>query len=82
MKVEDKRNEPAMMPRLKALIKRAAEVRKAGLEACHCAKEFTLRRICPLGRREKLAFECPWPADPNRYMPTCKILNLFLSSML
>jgi hypothetical protein len=36
MKVEDKRNEPAMMPHLKALIKRAAEVRKAGLEASLC----------------------------------------------
>jgi hypothetical protein len=32
---------------------------RAGLEVCHYAEEFTLRRIRSLDRREKLAFECP-----------------------
>jgi hypothetical protein len=53
-----------MNNRLAALTKRVAELRQAGLEACHCVKEFYLRRIRPLGRRKKLAFECPRMADP------------------
>jgi hypothetical protein len=56
--VEDKWKEPKMTLRLKALVKRVTELRQAGLEECHRAEEFTLRRIRPLGHREKLAFEC------------------------
>jgi hypothetical protein len=56
--VEDKRKEPEMTPRLKALVKRVIELRQADLEACHYIEEFTLWRICPLGHREKLAFYC------------------------
>jgi hypothetical protein len=48
-----------MNNRLAALTKRVAELRQAGLEACHCVKEFYLRRIHPLGYRKKLASECP-----------------------
>jgi hypothetical protein len=42
-----------MTSRLVALVKRVTELYQAGLRACHYAKEFTPRRICPLGRREK-----------------------------
>jgi hypothetical protein len=49
-----------MTPRLVALVKRVAELKDAGLQACHCAEEFTLRWIQPLDRREKLAYECMW----------------------
>jgi hypothetical protein len=48
-----------MTDRLVALTKRVAELRQAGLEACHCVEEFFVRRIHPLGRRKTLAFE--WP---------------------
>jgi hypothetical protein len=48
-----------MTDRLAALIKRVAELRQAGLEACHCVEEFYLQQIRPLGRRKKLAFEYP-----------------------
>jgi hypothetical protein len=48
-----------MTDRLAALAKRVAELRQAVLEACHCVEEFYLQWICPLGRRKKLAFECP-----------------------
>jgi hypothetical protein len=44
---------------LAALTKRVAELRQAGLEACHYVEEFYLRQICPLDRWKKLAFECP-----------------------
>jgi hypothetical protein len=54
-----------MSPHLKALVKHVAELREAGLEACHYAEEFILWRIRPLGQREKLTFECSWFADPN-----------------
>jgi hypothetical protein len=54
-----------MTPRLAALVKRVAELREVGLKACHCIEEFTLQRIRPLDRREKLAFEYPRLADPN-----------------
>jgi hypothetical protein len=47
-----------MMPHLKALVKWVTERHQTGLEVCHYAKEFMLRRIPPLGRREKLAFDC------------------------
>jgi hypothetical protein len=64
--IKNKRMEPPMTDRLAALIKRVAELRQASLEACHRIEEFHLRRICPLGRRKTLAFECPWMADPSR----------------
>jgi hypothetical protein len=58
--------EPSMTDRLAALIKRIAELHQAGLEACHCVEEFYVQRICPLGRRKTLAFECLWIVDPSR----------------
>jgi hypothetical protein len=64
--VKDKWGEPLMTLRLAALVKRVTELREAGHKACHCTKEFTLQWICPLSHQEKLAFECPWLADPNR----------------
>jgi hypothetical protein len=51
---------------LAALTKRVAELRQAGLEACHCNEEFYLQRFRPLGHWKKLAFECPRLADPRR----------------
>jgi hypothetical protein len=41
--VKDKRGEPAMMPRLAALVKWVAKLHEVGLKACHCTKEFTLQ---------------------------------------
>jgi hypothetical protein len=64
--IKDQRKEPPMTDRLAALVRRVDELRQAGLEACHCAEEFYLRRIRPLGRRKTLAFESPWLADPSR----------------
>jgi hypothetical protein len=64
--IKDQRKEPPMTDRLAALVRRVAELRQAGLEACHCAEEFYLRRIRPLGRRKTLAFESSRLADPNR----------------
>jgi hypothetical protein len=55
-----------MTPRLAALVKWVIELRDASLQACHCVEEFTLRRIRPLGRWDKLAYECTRLADPNR----------------
>jgi hypothetical protein len=55
-----------MTDRLAALTKRVAELRQAGLEACHCIKEFYVRWICPLGRRKILPFECPRMTDAYR----------------
>jgi hypothetical protein len=57
--IKNKRLEPPMINRLAALTKRVAKLCQAGLEACHCVKEFYLRRIRPLGHRKKLVFECP-----------------------
>jgi hypothetical protein len=57
--IKNKRSKPPMTDRLAALTKRVAELRQVGHEACHCIKEFYLRRIHPLGRSKKLAFECP-----------------------
>jgi hypothetical protein len=51
---------------LAALVRRVAELHQVGLKACHCAEEFYLRRICPLGRWKTLAFESPRLADPSR----------------
>jgi hypothetical protein len=48
--IMNKRKELSMTDRLAALIKRITELRQAGLEECHCVKEFHLRRIYPLGR--------------------------------
>jgi hypothetical protein len=56
--IKNKQSEPPMTDRLAALNKSDAELRQAGLEACHCIKEFYLQWICPLGHRKKLAFEC------------------------
>jgi hypothetical protein len=64
--INDKRGEPKMTPRLTTLVKRVAELHNIGLRACHCDEEFTHRWIRPLGRRKKLAFECPRLADPSR----------------
>jgi hypothetical protein len=64
--IKDQRKEPSMIDRLTALVRRIAELRQAGLEACHCAEEFYLRWIRPLGRRKTLAFESPRLADPSR----------------
>jgi hypothetical protein len=58
--------ESSMTDRLAAPTKRVAELRQAGLEACHCIEEFYLRRICPLDRRKILIFECSRMADPYR----------------
>jgi hypothetical protein len=64
--IDNKRGEPKMTPRLAALVKWVIELRDASLQACHCVEEFTLRRIRPLGRWDKLAYECTRLADPNR----------------
>jgi hypothetical protein len=55
-----------MTDRLAALVRCVTELCQAGLEVCHCAEEFYLWRIRPLGRRKTLAFESPWLADPSR----------------
>jgi hypothetical protein len=41
--IKNKRMEPPMTDRLAALTKRIAELRQAGLEACHCVEEFYLQ---------------------------------------
>jgi hypothetical protein len=64
--IKNKRMEPPMIVRLATLIKRVAELRQAGLEACHCIKELYLQRIHPLDHWKTLAFECPWMTDPSR----------------
>jgi hypothetical protein len=64
--LKDQWKEPLMTTRLSALVKHVAELHRAGLEACHYVKEFHLRWIRPLGHREKLAYEFPCLADPNR----------------
>jgi hypothetical protein len=64
--IKDQWKEPPMTDRLAALVRRVTELRQAGLEACHCAENFYLRRIRPLGHRKTLAFESPRLADPSR----------------
>jgi hypothetical protein len=64
--IKDKQNEPLMNSCMSALVKHVAELCKAGLRACHYIEEFHLRRIHPLGHREKLTFECPRLSDPSR----------------
>jgi hypothetical protein len=63
--IDNKRGKHEMTPRLTALVKRVAELRDAGHWACHCAEEFILRRIHPLGYRDALAYECPQIANPS-----------------
>jgi hypothetical protein len=57
--IDNKRGEPEMTPRLAALVKWVAKLHDAGLRTYHCAEEFTLQRIRPLGHWDKLAYECP-----------------------
>jgi hypothetical protein len=73
--IKNKRGEPKMTPCLAALVKRVAELHDVGLRACHWIEEFTLQQIHPLGHQEKLAYECPWLADPSREPATGKIFN-------
>jgi hypothetical protein len=65
-----------MTPHLAALVKQVAELCATGLQTCHCIEEFTLRRIHPLGRWERLAYYCPWLADPSRKPATGMMFNL------
>jgi hypothetical protein len=74
--VDQKQEEPKMTPRLAALVNWVAELHAIDLGACHCAKEFTLRRIHPLGRRQRLAYDCPWLADLRHKPATGKMFNL------
>jgi hypothetical protein len=62
---------------LAALVKQVHELHTAGLKACHCLEEFTLRQICPLGRREKLAYDCLQLADLSREPAADKMFNLY-----
>jgi hypothetical protein len=64
--IKNKRMEPPLIDHLAALTKRVAELRQAGVEACHCVEEFYIQRIHPLGCRKILAFECPRISDPYR----------------
>jgi hypothetical protein len=63
--IDNKWGEPKMTPCLTALVKRVAEIHDSSLWACHCAEEFTLWWIHPLGHLENMAYECPWLADPS-----------------
>jgi hypothetical protein len=73
--IDKKWGEPKMTPCLTALIKQVAELRDGDLRACHYVEEFTLRWILPLGRREKLAYECPRLVDPHHELDVGKISN-------
>jgi hypothetical protein len=64
--IDKKRKEPKLTRRLVALVKQVTKLHDAGLHACHYAEEFTLRQICPLDHRDKLAYECQQQADPSR----------------
>jgi hypothetical protein len=79
--IDDKRREPEMTPHLQALVDQVTKLRQASLQACHCAEEFTLRRIHPLNHREKLAYERPWLADPTHEPAAAKILNSFIADI-
>jgi hypothetical protein len=52
-----------------------AELCEARLNACHCTEEFTLWRIRPLDRWEKLDFKCPRLAVPSRKHANCKVFT-------
>jgi hypothetical protein len=71
--IDDKWGEPKMTPRLTALVKRIVELNDTSLWVCHCAEEFTFRRIRPLGHQVKLAFKCPQLADLSREPASGKI---------
>jgi hypothetical protein len=71
---KNKQTEPPMTDRLAALTKRVAELRQAGLEACHCVKEFYVQRNRPLGHKKILAFECPRMDDPLSTLLTRSLL--------
>jgi hypothetical protein len=75
--LKDQRKEPSMTARLSTLVNRVVELHRAGLEACHYVEEFHLQRIRPLGRREKLAYECPRLVDPSRFPVEGEILTSF-----
>jgi hypothetical protein len=45
--IKNKLMEPLMTDRLAVLIKHVAKLRQAGLEVCHCVKEFYLQWIHP-----------------------------------
>jgi nicotinamidase-related amidase len=75
--IDKKWGEPKMTSRLAILVKRVAELYAAGLQACHCVEEFTLRRIRPLGYREKLAYDCLQLIDPSREHAAGKMFNLY-----
>jgi hypothetical protein len=77
--IDDKQGEPKMKPCLATLVKWVAELRDSSLRVRHCAEEFILRQIRPLSHQEKLSYECPWLADPNREPATGKIFNFALS---
>jgi hypothetical protein len=74
--VKDKRNELKILTHLSALVKRVAELYEAGLKACHCTKDFYLRRIRPHGRWQTLAYECPWLNDPSRDLDDGEIFSV------
>jgi hypothetical protein len=76
--IKDKRKVPEESPRLKALVKRVTELRRASLEVCHCIKEFIFWRIRPLGHREKLSFECSRFADRSHNPTAGRTLGLTL----
>jgi hypothetical protein len=62
--IKDKRNEPSMNNHLTALVKRVAELREAGLKACHRIEEFHIMQIRPLAVRRSWhlnARGCPIP---------------------
>jgi hypothetical protein len=67
--------EPEITPRLATLAKWVTKIHQAGLQACHCTEEFTLRWICPLGHQEKLAYECSLLVDLTRKLAEGKIIN-------
>jgi hypothetical protein len=79
--IDDKRGEPEITPHQIALVKWVTELCQAGLWACHYAKEFTLQRIRPLGRREKLAYRCSRLANPTREPAESKILNYLIADV-
>jgi hypothetical protein len=64
-----------MTPCLAALVKRVVVLHDIGLRACHWVKEFTIWRIRPLCRRDKLAYECLRLADPSRELADSKVFN-------
>jgi hypothetical protein len=77
--IDKKRGEPNMTSRMAALVRWVVELRNFGLQACHCVEEFTLRWIQPLGRREKLTYECSRLADPSCEPTAGKIFNFVFS---